>query len=182
MDFSQFSQNQNQPKIDYQFIVVYDKKSKPFAKSLHNQAVNNKVKSTTWSKQEFLAQESRLTNYNHIVLLSDSLIKENLGNPKLKSNPIIEGVSYKIEGNTIGLQLDDSVDYIQLAKDLGNTLKEDWYKVAGALIAAGFIGAGVYTTFRIFTKKQKAKIYLTFRGIDKFVETSLMDFVNDKLK
>lgn len=181
-DFSQFTQNPNRPKIEYQFIVVYDKKSKRVAKSLHNQAVNKKIKSTTWSRKEYLAQESRVTNYNHVVLLSDSLIKENLSNPKLKSNSIIEGVSYKIEGNIMGLQLDDSADYVQLAKDLGNTLKEDWYIVAGALIAAGLIGGFVYTTFRTFTKKQKAQIYLMFRGIDKFVETSLLDFVNDKLK
>lgn len=187
MDFSQFNKNLkqpeiNQPKIDYQFIVVYDKKTKPAAKSLHNQAVNNKVKSTTWSKKEFLDQESRLTNYNHIVLLSETLIKENLGHPDLKSHPVIEGVTYKIQGHTIALQLEDSVDYVKLAKDLGNTLKEDWYKVAGAVIATGLIGAGIYTTFKMYTKTQKAKIYLLYRGIDKFVETSMMDFVNDKLK
>lgn len=181
MDFSEIG-NSCSHTIDYQFIVVYDEKHKPIAKSLHNQAVKKKIKSTTWSKKDYLQQESRLTNYNHLVFLSDSLIKQNLANPNLKSNAIIPGVLYKHEGNSIGLFLDSKADFIETAKKVGNSLKEDWLQEVGVIIAGGLIGVGIYSVARFFTKKRKAEIYLSFRGVDKFAESILTDFVSDKLQ
>ena len=174
--------SQSQQKIDYQFIVVFERRTKPIARSLHNQAVKNKIKSTTWSKKDYKDQESRLTNYNHIVFLSGSLINENLANPKIDAKEIIPGVLYKHEGNSVGIYLDKTKDFVEVAKQVGNSLKEDWIAEVAALIAGGLIGAGILSVARFFTKKQKAKIYLAFRGIDKFAESMLTDFVSDKLK
>lgn len=181
MDFSDIG-NGGPQKIDYQFIVVYDEKHKPVAKSLHNQAVRKKIKSTTWSKKDYLQQESRLTNYNHLVFLSDSLIKQNLANPNLKSKEVIPGVLYKHEGNSIGYFLDTKADFVETAKKVGNSLKEDWLSEVGIMIAGGLIGVGIYSVARFFSKKRKAEIYLSFRGVDKFAESILSDFVSDNLQ
>ncbi len=181
MDISDLG-NQSQQKIDYQFIVVSDKRFKPVARSLHNQAVTKRIKSTTWTKDIYTKQESGLTNYNHIVFLSDVLIKENLANPKIQSKEIIPGVLYKHEGNSIGIFLDPKKDYEEVAKQVGNSLKEDWLYEVGVMIASGLIGVGIYSTARFFSKKKKAKIYLAFRAIDKFSESLLKDFVSDKLE
>ena len=181
MDLTELGK-QSQNRIDYQFIVVYEKSTKAIAKSLHNQAVGQQIKSTTWGKKEYLDQESRLTNYNHMVFLSESLVKENLANPKLEAKEIIPGVLYKHEGNSIGLYLDSKADFVETAKKVGESLKEDWLYEVGALIAGGLIGVGVFSIFRFFSKKKKAQIYLAFRGIDRFSESLLKDFVSDKLR
>lgn len=169
-------------KCDYQFIVVYDDANKPIAKSLHNQAVKKNVKSTTWSKKEYLCNETKLTNYNHIVFLSSALIKQNLANPNIKENRVIPGVLYKHEGNSVGFYLDRNSDFVEMAKNVGNSLKEDWLQEVGALITGGLIGVGIYSVARFFSKKRKAEIYLSFRGVDEFAKSLLLDFVSDKLQ
>lgn len=179
MDFSEIGNAA--PKIDYQFIVVYDDKHKPVAKSLHNQAVKKRIKSTTWSRKDYLQQESRLTNHNHLVFLSDSLIKQNLANPHLEEEEVIPGVLYKHEGNSLGFYLDSNADLVETAKKVGKSLKEDWLYEAGAMIAGGLIGVGISSVARFFSKQRKAAIYLAFRGVDEFAESILEDFVSDRL-
>ena len=76
-----------------------------------------------------------------------------------------------------------------MAKKVGKSLKEDWLQEVGAMIAGlvgglsgGLIGVGIYSIARFSTKKRKAEIYLLFRGVDKFAESILADFVGDKLQ
>lgn len=181
MDFSEIGNGSSQ-KINYQFIVVYDEKHKPIAKSLYNQAEDKKIKSITWNKKDYLNQESRLTNYNHVVFMSDALIKQNLANPNLNTKEVIPGVLYKHEGNCVGFFLDTKADFVETAKKVGNSLKEDWLKEVGVMIAGGFIGVVIYSVARFFSKKRKAEIYLSFRGVNKFAESILSDFVSDQLQ
>lgn len=97
-------------KIDYQFIVVYEKFNKKVANSIKQQAVTKGVISTIWSETDYSHNEANLTNYNHVLFLSEKLINETLSNPKLEEHELVRYVYYKTEGNSFGIYTKDT-DY-----------------------------------------------------------------------
>ena len=170
----------NSNSVDFKFIVVYDKSNKPVANSIKNQARDLSINSTSWSKEQYLANEPQLNNDNFLLFLSESLIEENLSNPQLQLHSLIEGVNYKKQGNAIGIFVED-INYIEAAKRLGNSLKEDWLIQVAALIGTHLIGASILATVRYWSKKKKAKLYLLFKASDEFIRKYLKSFVSGEL-
>ena len=170
----------NSNSVDFKFIVVYDKSNKPVANSIKNQARDLSINSTSWSKEQYLANEPQLNNDNFLLFLSESLIEENLSNPQLQLHSLIEGVNYKKQGNAIGIFVED-INYIEAAKRLGNSLKEDWLIQVAALIGTHLIGASILATVRYMSKKKKAKLYLLFKASDEFIRKYLKSFVSGEL-
>ncbi len=162
-------------KIDYKFIVVYDKFNKPVANSIKNQARDLSINSTSWREKEYLDNESRLNNDNYVMFLSEKLLKENLSNPNLQLHKLIDGVKYKLEGNVVGIYVED-ISYIDVAKRLGDSLKENWLIQVRALV--GFIH-GPFVFY--WSKKQEAKLYLLYKAVDKFHQDHLKSFVAGEL-
>lgn len=174
----------NSNSVDFKFIVVYDKSNKPVANSIKNQARDLSINSTSWSKEQYLANEPQLNNDNFVLFLSESLIEENLSNPQLQLHSLIEGVNYKKQGNAIGIFVED-INYIEAAKRLGDSLKEDWLKLVGVLIATGHTtglkAVSLFATLRYKSKKKKAKLYLLFKASNKFTRKYLKSFVSGEL-
>ncbi len=167
-------------KIDFKFIVVYNKFNKPVANSIKNQARELSINSTSWSEEQYLHNEAMLNNDNFVMFLSEKLMDENLSNPQLKLYSLVEGVKYKTQGNVVGIFVED-ISYVEAAKRLGESLKEDWLIQVGALIGTGLIGGGLLATVRYWTKKRKAKLYLLYKAADNFTRKNLKSFVAGEL-
>ena len=190
---------QSQKRIDYQYIVVYDKSTVIYAQSLFNQAAGQQVKSAIWTEEVYNDNRHRLTNYNHIVFLTQKLINENFANPNIESKEVIPGVLYKHEGNSIGLYLDPTANYVKMANIVGNINNENWadwnsWNMLNLLninysnddkfaifVKWGYISLHLLREWLTWKEEKKAKRYLTFRGVDKFSESLLKGFVSDNL-
>lgn len=90
-----------------QFIIVYDKVSKPAAKSLFQQVFKT-YRCAVWSKEIYESNEARCTNKNKILFLVDSLIEVNLQDPGIKPQELIDGVILKIQGPVAGIYIEKS--------------------------------------------------------------------------
>ena len=170
----------NSNSVEFKFIVVYDKFNKPVANSIKNQARDLSINSTAWSKEQYLANEPQLNNDNFVLFLSESLMEENLSNPQLQLHSLIDGVKYKKQGNAVGIFVEE-ISYIEAAKRLGDSLKEDWIIQVGALIGTGLIGSSLLASYRYWSKKNKAKLYLLYKASDKFMKDCLTSFVSGEL-
>lgn len=177
--FTANAQNSNQ--VQFKFIVVYDKFNKPVANSIKNQAYELSINSTAWSKEQYLHQEPGLNNDNYVLFLSEKLLKENLSNPQIELNDLIEGVKYKKQGNAVGIYVED-ISYVEAAEKLAESLKEDWLLQVGTLIAGGLVSSSILATFQYFSKRRKAKLYLLYKAVDKFAKDKLKSFVVGELK
>lgn len=154
-------------EIDYQFIVVYERFNKKVANSIKNEAVGKGVKSTIWSEKDYRDNEAKLTNYNHVLFLSEKLIEETLSNPKLKENPLIPCVFYKKEGNSFGIYICD--DYAKLASEYKEyaieKLKVELIKYLGKVI--------YFCKFFFWSEIKQFKLSLYFKAGDSFIEEHL---------
>ena len=90
-----------------QFIIVYDKVSKPAAKSLF-QRVFKTYRCAVWSKEIYESNEAKCTNKNKILFLVDSLIEVNLQDPVIEPHELIDGVILKIQGPVAGIYIEKS--------------------------------------------------------------------------
>lgn len=164
------------------FIVVYDRFTKPVANSLKNKAIEKSITSTSWSEQEYLANEMNLDNNNHVLFLSEKLFKENLSDPSLPACNLIEAVFYKKQGHIAGIYVHNgNVKCSEIASRVGSILKESWGKAFLSMIATGLLGVALYTLLKYRSKEKQAKLYLLFRAKDCFEDKHLKDFVNDSL-
>lgn len=151
-------------EIDYQFIVVYEKFNKQVANSIKQQAISKRVKSTIWSEKDFRHNEANLTNYNHVLFLSEKMIEETLANPKLKELPLVSAVFYKQEGNSFGIYTKDA-DFPRIASDFAYYFKENWKKVA--------LKGVLFSPYLFWSEKKQAKLYLLYKAGDYFIEKHL---------
>lgn len=158
------------PKIDYQFIVVYEKFNKKVANSIKQQAVTKGVKSTIWSETDYSHNEANLTNYNHVLFLSEKLIDETLSNPKLEEHELVPYVYYKTEGNSFGIYTKDT-DYVKRARECGNDLKKNWRKHLTVLKNISLIGI-------FFDVEKRYKLSLLFDAGDFFIENHLEAWIS----
>ena len=170
----------SEQKIEFKFIVVYDDFTKPIANSLKNEAIEKRITSTIWTEKQHNDNLPQITNENYVLFLTEKKIKEHLSNPKLKAYTIVDGVEYKKQGHELGIYFKE-IDFVETAKRVGKSLKEDWLYVAGILIGGGVFGASILASFRYWSKKKKAKLYLLFRASDKFAESFLKKYVSDEL-
>lgn len=169
-------ENKYKLSTNYKFIVVYDKFTKPVANWLKNQAMEKSISSVSWSEKDYLHNEVNLTNDNHVVFLSEKLIKENLSAPSIVSYALKDGARYKKHGHATGIYLED-IDYTEAAKRIGKSLKEDWGKELVAIIGGGVLGAGLLAAFRYWTKSKKAQLYLLFKAAEEYSKEPLDKFV-----
>lgn len=173
--------NDSTPKIDYQFIVVYEKSNKQIAASIRNQAIDLKITSTIWGEKFYLGQETQLTNHNHVLFLSEKLIAENLSNPNLEEKELIPGVFYKKQGNNIGIYpKSENKSFVELANEYADFLKENWKMVIAGVICGGSVGGSIVTGYLFWKKQKKAKKYLLFKAADKFVKENLKDWLDNQ--
>lgn len=169
-------ENKNELSTNYQFIVVYDKFTKPVANSIKNRAVAKSITSTIWSERDYLDTEAKLTNKNHVLFLSKKLIKDVLSDPSVESIGLNDGVRYKKQGHAVGIYLED-IDYTEAAKRLARNLKENWKGEVAALIGGGIVGIGLFTTYSYWTESKKAKLYLLYKAVGEYTQKYLENFV-----
>ena len=174
--------NSNSQTEKYKFIVVYDKFTERIAQSLSNRAVDQNITSTTWNKDEYKQNKASITNFNYLVILSKDIIKNNLADPTLKQNQIVQGVLYKKQGHQIGIYIDKNADVMKTADFLGQVYKENWSNVTMGFVAQGVIaGLSLLVMILSIYAKKRAKFYLLMKAIDEFDKRLMLDFVQDKL-
>lgn len=163
---------------EVQFVIVYEKFTKPAAISLSNQ-LSKKFKCAIWDKKHFLAQETGLTNRNNIILLNEDLIKENLANPSLRSYEIVPGMDYIREGNRIGIIFNETTS----PKKLSDILKENWGKYAVGIVTpialiGGVPGAVIIAWLMTINQKKKIKFKLYMDAVDVLAKSKLQEIIN----
>ena len=174
--------NSNSQTEKYKFIVVYDKFTERIAQSLSNRAVDQNITSTTWNEDEYKQNKASITNFNYLVILSKNIIKNNLADPTLKQNQIVQGVLYKKQGHQIGIYIDKNADVMKTADFLGQVYKENWSNVTMGFVAQGVItGLSLLVMILSIYAKKRAKFYLLMKAIDEFDKRLMLDFVQDKL-
>lgn len=168
----------SEQKIEFKFIVVYDKFTECIANSLKNDAIEKGITATIWSEKQHEDNLPRLTNENYVLFLSKEKIKTHLANPKLRPHTIIDGVGYKKHGHELGIYL-LKIDYVEIAKRVGISLKENWEETVVCLLKPhlGILGLIYY----YFSEVSRAKLYLLFRGADEFSKENLKKYVSDEL-
>lgn len=165
--------NNNTPqndKFDSQFIICYSRLTKPMAKSLL-QSVPKDKKCVLWSKNDYNANEARLSNANKLFLLNEDIIMENLANPNLEPIKYSEGILIKQENSTIGMYVDPDAELLSFK----NQFKESWKKYVSGIVLPVLLVGGVpvagLTTFLFFlSDKKKVKFRLLFDAINKFIK------------
>ena len=166
----------SEQKIESKFIVVYDKFTERIANSLKNEAIEKGITATIWSEKQHEDNLPRLTNENYVLFLSKKKIENHLANPKLRPHTIIDGVEYKKHGHELGIYL-SGIDFVEIAKRVGISLKEDWRKTVACLLQPHGIGLIYY----YFSEVSRAKLYLLFRAADEFSKENLKKYVSDEL-
>lgn len=160
------------------FIIVYEKLTKPAANSLANQ-LSGKHKCVIWDKKHFLTEEQRLTNRNNIIFLNEDLVKENFANPNLHSNEIVSGMDYIHEGKRIGIVYNETTS----PKQLSDILKENWGKYATGIIGpialiGGTPGAVIIAWLLTISQKKKIKFKLYMDAVNVLAKSKLQDILN----
>lgn len=163
---------------EIEFVIAYDKFTKPAAISLKNQ-LSTAHKCVVWSKKDYLDHESSYTNKNHIIIFNEDLIKENLANPSLSHHEIIPGIDYIKEGNAIGIVFNEASS----PKKLKDILKENWGKYSIGIIAplalvGGIPGALVISWLLTLSQKKKIKFKLYMDAVDRLATGTLNGILN----
>lgn len=155
------------PEIDYQFIVVYEKFNKKVANSIKQQAVTKGVRSTIWSETDYGHNEANLTNYNHVLFLSEKLINETLSNPKLEEHELVPSVYYKTEGNSFGIYAK-----VKCARECVNDLKKVWRKFLSP------VSLTVLSLYLFLDAEKRYKLPLLFEAVDSFINKHLEAWIS----
>lgn len=171
----------NQRPVQEQFVIIYDKLTKPIAISLRNN-INSKYTCAVWDKKYYDSNEARLTSKNYLIILNEELIIQNLANPRLKRIKYINGIIMLVEGNTLGLKYDPDSS----PKKLNDILKDSWKKyltgvLAPILVVGGIPLAILLSTYLFISDKKKIKLKLFFDAAEKLKKESLELFLNGKL-
>lgn len=164
-----------------QFIIVYDKVSKKAAMSLYNK-VADKYKCAAWSKDIYESNEAKLTNKNKRLFLVDSLIEENLQDPIIKPQNIIDGVILKVQGPMAGIIIEQSFLDELLSKPikewssfLDSKAKEKWETISFVILGPIAWTWALVSEWKRINKARLATLFLAtevFRkkgGLDVFM-------------
>ena len=163
---------------ELQYVIVYDKFTKPAAISLKNK-LSKDARCISWSKKDFQAAESSITNKTNIIFLNEDLIKENLANPNLTNVQIIPGIDYKKEGNVLGLLYNEDTSPIALSDILkGNWVKYVMSTLGPIIFVGGIPGAAIISFFLTRNEKNKIKIKLYMDAVEKLSSTLLKKLYN----
>lgn len=175
----QNNQNQHSEKVAERFIVCYDKFTKPMAISIRN-SLHEEASCAIWNEKQYESNEVKLTNRNHLILLSEKMIESNLSNPCLKPIKFSEGVLLKRENNTIGIYIDKEYDLGSFKKKFS----ESWKKyllgiVIPILIVGGIPGAVITNLCMYFRDKKKVKFRLLFDAVNKLKANNIEKLFGD---
>lgn len=155
-------------RIKERFIICYDKLTKPMAISLRNSITEDKETCVLWTNKVYNDNEYKLTNHNLLVLLNEKMIKEHLANPKVKKVNFSDGVILKHEGNSMGIMVDTSLDYLKY-KD---RIKSSWKKYIIRLP----LGVPALA-YKLYSDRNKIKTILLFDAIEKLKTKTIEKFL-----
>lgn len=167
--------------VNDKFIIIYDKFTKPMAISLRN-SINQKYTCAIWDDKIYKNNESRLTNHNYLIILSQECIKQHFRNPQMKLLTYLDGIDILLEGNTLGFKYNSKTS----PKKINDILKEKWKQyllatIGPIIIAGGIPTALVLSIYLMFSQKKKIRFKLFFDAINKFRDEDLEKFLNGKL-
>lgn len=172
----------NQRPVQEQFVIIYDKLTKPVAISLRNSIIS-KYTCAVWDKKYYDSNEAKLTSKNYLIILNEELVIQNLANPRLKQIKYINGIVMLVEGNTLGLKYDSDSS----PKKLNDILKGSWNMYLHGALAPILIFGGIplfvalLSTYLLISDNKKIRLKLFFDAADKLKEESLELFLNGKL-
>ena len=154
-----------------QFIIVYDKVSKPAAISLYNK-VEKDFRCAAWSKDTYESNDVKLTNKNKRLFLVDSLIEENLQDPSIQPQNIVDGVILKVQGPMAGILIEDSFldelldqPYKEWRSFLDSKAKETWGAISFYISSPVFWG---YFLISKWKRRNRARLATLFLATEAF--------------
>ena len=154
-----------------QFIIVYDKVSKPAAISLYNK-VEKDFRCAAWSKDTYESNEVKLTNKNKRLFLVDSLIEANLQDPSIQPQNIVDGVILKVQGPMAGILIEDSFldelldqPYKEWRSFLDSKAKETWGAISFYISSPVFWG---YFLISKWKRRNRARLATLFLATEAF--------------
>lgn len=176
LGFDNSAKTRRDDSIEFKFIVIYDKFTKPVAVSLRN-TIGKECSCAIWNKKVYEQNEPKISNKNNLIILNEDLIETNLANPNLKPIQFSEGVLIKHENNTIGLYIDPNAD-------LGNfkeKFKMSWEKYLMYILAPTLLVGDIITTVMMFyNERKKVKFRLLFDAVNKLKMKTLEDYFNGR--
>lgn len=143
-------------KEEIELCIVYDKATKPQAKWLSNKLSEKLVQCMCFDEKTWLDEEKTSTNYNKVLLFSQSLVEENFPKELTSTSSLCKGVSLASNGNMHGIIVDPSVIVEK------SYMGRNWWKYLISLFALGLIGATLLTTYLLIIdprKKARIKLY-----------------------
>lgn len=180
LGFDNSAKTRRDNSIEFKFIIIYDKFTKPMAVSLRN-TIGKERSCAIWNKKVYEQNEPKISNKNNLIILNEDLIETNLANPNLKPIQFSEGVLIKHENNTIGLYIDPNADL----GDFKEKFKMSWKKylmgiLAPILLVGGIPGAIIITVMMFYNDRKKVKFRLLFDAVNKFKVKTLEDYFNGR--
>lgn len=134
--------SENTKKNTNEFVIVYDKLTKPIAKYISNEFAN-KYKIVLWNKKVYKHNEAKLTNGNRVLFFDEDLIKENI-HSKQNQKIIADYAIFVSHGNNAALYIKENTS---IPDEIINTIKKTWVKMILTDIAT--IGVTLFLTFNI---------------------------------
>lgn len=178
--FDNSTSTKRDDSIEYKFIVIYDKFTKPMAVSLRN-TISKECSCAIWNKKVYEQNEPKISNKNNLVILDEVLIKINLANPKLEPIQFSEGVLVKHENNTIGIYIDPNANLGSFKEKFRMSWKKYLIGILAPILIIGGIPVAIITTVMMFyNDKKKVKFKLLFDAVDKLKVKTIENFLNGK--
>ena len=167
-------------RIKEEFVICYDKFTKPMAVSLWNALGRKEGKCVIWNKKTYIDNEPKLSNWNKIVLLNEELIKTNLANPNLKEKDFSKGVLIKHEGNTLGIYINPNFKYEPFLTTFGMPWNHYIKIILPELILLGPINILIKYLLLLRNEKKRVKTKLLFDAINKLKGETIEKFLSDE--
>ena len=161
-----------------QFIIVYDKVSKPAAMSLYNN-VEKEYRCAAWNKDTYESNEVKLTNKNKRLFLVDSLIEVNLQDPMVEPQKLMEGVILKVQGPMAGIYIEQSFldELLSLPRKNWKSFLEERAKESLGTISY-YVSLPWLFGWHLITKwnkEKKARNNILFTALDLFRKKEKLD-------
>lgn len=115
----------------HQCFIVYEESTKKVAISLRNLLSARNLKCSTWDEAHFRDNESRMSNFNRILFLSDKYASEYLASPMIPAKELTEFATYKREGRVASISLKKDIDFkgvLRTANEVTDSIKESILK------------------------------------------------------
>lgn len=167
-----FNSENTEKKITNEFVIVYDKLTKPIAKYISNEFAN-KYKIVLWNKKDYKHNEARLTNGNRVLFFDEDLIKENI-NSKQNQKIIADYAIFVSHGNNAALYIKENTS---IPDEILNTIKKTWGKMILTAIATGLIGVTLLT----FNNKKKLRYTILMKAAEQLCKDDniIKSFLNE---